>query len=240
MAVPSQAWGPGHMNSRVFKVGELVGAGNALQFADNPRSSIPASKRLFDVLSASALLLLAAPFMFVIYLLVRLDGGPAIFAHRRIGQNGRPFYCLKFRSMFTDSAARLETLLNTDAAAREEWARDHKLRLDPRVTPLGRILRASSLDELPQLINIIRGDMSVVGPRPIVHAEVYRYGSKFAHYCRSRPGLTGIWQISGRNNVSYRRRIAMDVLYSRRGSFLLDMKIVCRTVPAVLLSRGSY
>lgn len=228
------------MNSRVFKAGDLLGASSVIQSSDGSRASIPASKRIFDVLSASALLLFVAPLMIVIFLLVRLDGGPAIFAHRRVGQNGRPFYCLKFRSMFTDSSARLETLLNTDVAAREEWARDHKLRFDPRVTPLGRILRASSLDELPQLINIIRGDMSVVGPRPIVQAEAPRYGARFAHYCRSRPGLTGIWQISGRNNVSYRKRVAMDVLYARNGSFPLDMKIVCLTIPAVLFSRGSY
>lgn len=228
------------MDGRVFKAGDLAGAGSALQSSYAPRSSIKTGKRVFDVLSASILLLCVVPFMVIIYLLVRLDGGPAIFAHRRIGQNGRPFHCLKFRSMFVDAGARLETLLSTDAAAREEWARDHKLRDDPRVTPLGRFLRASSLDELPQLINIIRGDMSVVGPRPIVQAEAQRYGAKFGHYCRSRPGLTGIWQISGRNNVSYRKRVAMDVLYSRRGSFSLDMKIVCLTIPAVLLSRGSY
>lgn len=228
------------MNSRVFKAGDLLGASSVIQSSDGSRASIPASKRIFDVLSASALLLFVAPLMIVIFLLVRLDGGPAIFAHRRVGQNGRPFYCLKFRSMFTDSSARLETLLNTDVAAREEWARDHKLRFDPRVTPLGRFLRASSLDELPQLINIIRGDMSVVGPRPIVRAEAQRYGTRFAHYCRSRPGLTGIWQISGRNDVSYRKRVAMDVFYARNASFPLDMKIVCLTIPAVLFSRGSY
>lgn len=201
---------------------------------------IPLGKRFFDIVSASAVLLVTAPLMVIVYCLVRLDGGPAIFAHRRIGQNGSDFYCLKFRSMFTDSAARLEALLNSDAEARAEWARDHKLRNDPRVTPLGRFLRSSSLDELPQLINIIRGDMSVVGPRPIVQAEVPRYGARFASYCRSRPGLTGIWQISGRNDVSYRKRVAMDVLYSRRSSFPLDIKIVCLTVPAVLMSRGSY
>jgi exopolysaccharide production protein ExoY len=201
---------------------------------------IPTAKRLFDVASAAAVLIAVAPLMLLIYFLVKLDGGPAIFAHRRVGQNGQDFFCYKFRSMFTNSAVRLEELLRTDSNARDEWARDHKLRNDPRITPLGRFLRASSLDELPQLINIIRGDMSVVGPRPIVHAEITRYGYRFASYCNSRPGLTGIWQVSGRNDVSYRKRVAMDVLYSRRSTFQTDLKIVLMTIPAVLLSKGSY
>lgn len=227
------------MNSTVFKPTDLVRSRRVDAPSDAAPARIPVAKRLFDILSASTLLLIVAPLMLAIYMLVRLDGGPAVFAHRRIGQNGRPFDCLKFRSMFTDSAARLEVLLNTDAAARSEWARDHKLRRDPRVTPIGRFLRTSSLDELPQLINIIRGDMSVVGPRPIVQDEVPRYGSQFVHYCRSRPGLTGIWQISGRNSVSYQRRVAMDVVYARQSSFFFDLKIVCLTIPAVLMAKGS-
>jgi len=227
------------MNSTVFKQTDLVRARKVNAPVDIASARIPVAKRLFDVLSASALLLALAPLMLVIYLLVRLDGGPAVFVHRRVGQNGRPFDCLKFRSMFTDSPTRLAVLLSTDAGARAEWARDHKLRHDPRVTPFGRFLRTSSLDELPQLINIIRGDMSVVGPRPIVQDEVPRYRSQFVHYCRSRPGLTGLWQISGRNTVSYQRRVAMDVIYARRSSFFFDLKIVCLTIPAVLLAKGS-
>ena len=201
---------------------------------------IPWWKRGFDVISATMVLIFVLPAMVLLYFLVRMDGGPAIFAHRRVGQNGKSFDCLKFRSMFTDSAARLEELLRTDPVAREEWDRDHKLKNDPRVTPLGRFLRASSLDELPQLINIVRGDMSVVGPRPIVQAEAVRYGARFATYCKTRPGLTGIWQISGRNDVAYRRRVAMDVLYARRCSPALDAKVVLMTIPAVLMSKGSY
>jgi exopolysaccharide production protein ExoY len=202
--------------------------------------SIPASKRAFDILFALAVLVVVAPLMIILFGLVKLDGGPAVFSHRRIGQNGRPFQCLKFRSMYTDSAARLEDILRTSAQARAEWAKDHKLRNDPRMTSLGRFLRASSLDELPQLFNILRGEMSVVGPRPIVEAEMVKYGARIENYRRMRPGLTGLWQISGRNDVDYRRRVAMDVLYSRRISFLLDVKIVVMTVPAVLLSKGSY
>ena len=151
------------MNSTVFTQTDLVRARKVNAPVDIASARITVAKRLFDVLSASALLLLVAPLMLVIYLLVRLDGGPAVFAHRRVGQNGRPFDCLKFRSMFTDSATRLEVLLNTDAGARAEWARDHKLRHDPRVTPFGRFLRTSSRDELPQVINIFLGVMRVVG-----------------------------------------------------------------------------
>lgn len=197
-------------------------------------------KRAFDIVAAAILLALFAPLMLLLYILISVDGGYAIFAHPRVGEGGRTFHCLKFRSMRIDSAARLQEILQRDPEARAEWERDHKLRRDPRITPLGRFLRASSLDELPQLLNIIRGEMSVVGPRPIVQAEVVRYGPRIASYHRMRPGLTGLWQVSGRNNVQYRRRVAMDVLYSRRSSFLLDMNILARTVPAVLMSKGSY
>ncbi len=220
-----------------------------VELTDHPVSSVAINstnkrvrpaKRAFDVLSAALLLAFVAPLMLILYALVSLDGGPAIFAHRRVGEGGRTFSCLKFRSMHTDAAERLQDILLNDPQARAEWAKDHKLRRDPRITPLGRFLRASSLDELPQLFNIIRGEMSVVGPRPIVQAEVVRYGARFESYRRTRPGLTGLWQVSGRNNVDYRRRVAMDVLYARRSSFLLDLKIVMMTIPAVLLSKGSY
>jgi lipopolysaccharide/colanic/teichoic acid biosynthesis glycosyltransferase len=207
---------------------------------NSTKKGVRPAKRAFDILSAAVLLAFVAPLMLILYVLVSLDGGPAIFAHRRVGEGGRIFRCLKFRSMYPDAAERLQDILLNDPQARAEWARDHKLRRDPRITPLGRFLRASSLDELPQLFNIIRGEMSVVGPRPIVQAEIVRYGARFESYRRMRPGLTGLWQVSGRNNVDYRRRVAMDVLYSRRNSFLLDMRIVAMTVPAVLLSRGSY
>ncbi len=207
---------------------------------NSTKTRVSRAKRVFDLLSAVIALAFVAPLMLILCALVSLDGGPAMFAHRRIGEGGRAFHCLKFRSMHTDAAARLHQILLHDPVARAEWEKDHKLRHDPRITPLGRFLRASSLDELPQLFNIIRGEMSVVGPRPIVEAEVVRYGARIESYRRMRPGLTGLWQVSGRSQVDYRRRVAMDVLYSRRSSFLLDMKIVAMTVPAVLLSRGSY
>jgi lipopolysaccharide/colanic/teichoic acid biosynthesis glycosyltransferase len=129
--------------------------------------------------------------------------------------------------------------LATNPAAREEWARDQKLRDDPRVTRLGRFLRKTSLDELPQLINVLRGEMNLVGPRPILESEIPRYGASFRHYCTVKPGITGLWQVSGRNNTSYRKRVALDVLYARRRSAGLDLLILLRTVPAVLLRQGS-
>lgn len=168
------------------------------------------------------------------------DGGPPLFGHLRIGRDGRPFRCLKFRSMAIDADERLARLLAEDPDARAEWARDHKLRRDPRVTRLGAFLRKSSLDELPQLLNVIRGEMNLVGPRPIVGAEIERYGRRFRHYCSVKPGITGLWQVSGRNDVSYRRRVAIDAVYSRRRSAALDLWILAATVPAVLLKHGSY
>jgi lipopolysaccharide/colanic/teichoic acid biosynthesis glycosyltransferase len=168
------------------------------------------------------------------------DGGPVIFAHRRIGRNGETFRCFKFRSMRVDAETRLAEVLAADPAAREEWARDHKLRRDPRVTPLGDFLRRSSLDELPQFFNVIRGEMSLVGPRPIVEEERAKYGRRFQAYCAVKPGITGLWQVSGRNDVSYRARVAMDTCYARKKNLALDLYILVMTVPCVLRSRGSY
>jgi len=163
-----------------------------------------------------------------------------IFVHRRIGKGGQTFPCLKLRTMVRDSEERLRRHLEADPAARAEWAMDQKLRADPRITPLGQFLRKSSLDELPQLVNVLAGHMSLVGPRPIVEAEVVRYGRYFRFYCAVRPGITGLWQVSGRNDTSYRRRVAMDTVYSRRRSIGTDISILVRTVPAVLASKGSF
>ncbi len=197
-------------------------------------------QRLVDLLLTTPLLVLMAPVLALIALAVWVnDGGPAFYAQTRIGRHGRTFQCWKFRSMVTDSDAVLTALLGNSAQARAEWARDHKLKVDPRITWLGRLLRSSSLDELPQLWNVLRGEMSLVGPRPIVVAEVGRYGSRFYDYCTCRPGLTGLWQVSGRSDLSYRRRVAIDTLYARRASLRLYAAILARTVPAVLLRRGS-
>jgi lipopolysaccharide/colanic/teichoic acid biosynthesis glycosyltransferase len=197
--------------------------------------------RLLDVTIALCVIIFALPLLVMIALsVISQDRGPAVFAHERIGLDGRMFRCFKFRSMVLDAEERLNELLERDPQARAEWARDHKLRRDPRITRVGDFLRKSSLDELPQLFNVLRGEMSIVGPRPIVAAEVVRYGRHFARYCAVKPGITGLWQVSGRNDVSYRRRVAMDCIYARRKSLAWDIKLLFLTVPAVLFASGSY
>ncbi|MBB5685752.1 sugar transferase [Sphingobium boeckii] len=197
--------------------------------------------RSADLALAGVILIAALPVLVLICLAIwAQDGGSPIFAHRRIGRNGRTFPCLKLRTMVMNADDRLRHLLESDPQAAEEWARDQKLRSDPRITPLGQFLRKSSLDELPQLINVMVGHMSVVGPRPIVEAEVPRYGRYFGYYCSVRPGITGLWQISGRNNTSYRRRVAIDTVYSRQKTVAFDFWIMGQTIPALLTSKGCY
>ena len=196
-------------------------------------------KLAFDQVVAMLLLILLAPLLFVITLVARLDGGPALYRHRRIGAGGRTFECLKFRTMVPDADRVLDRVLATDAAAAAEWAATQKLRNDPRVTTLGRFLRLSSLDELPQLFNVLRGEMSLVGPRPIVQAEVARYGDEIDYYYEARPGLTGLWQVSGRSDTSYERRVRLDVWYVRNWTLWHDIAIILKTIPAVFLQRGA-
>ena len=201
----------------------------------------PVAKRGMDIIGASLMLLaLALPFL-VLYLLVRLDGGSAMFAHKRVGRGGRYFGCLKFRSMVPDAEARLNEVLASDPAARAEWEASRKLKSDPRVTRIGRFLRASSLDELPQLINVLRGDMSLVGPRPVQASELAAfYGAAAEHYQMVRPGITGPWQVSGRSETSYDRRVALDVAYVMQPSLIEDIRLLLKTPAAVLLRRGAY
>lgn len=197
-------------------------------------------KRATDIVIASSAIIFLLPVLLPIALFIRLsDGGPALFKHKRIGRNGEAFECFKFRSMVTDSQARLDRLLATDEAARAEWKATQKLSNDPRITALGSFLRKSSLDELPQLLNVLRGEMSIVGPRPITTSEIERYGDDFDKYVSVRPGLTGLWQVSGRSGTTYARRVALDVEYVRNGSYSRDWKIMLMTVPAVLMSDGA-
>ncbi|CAN5359555.1 sugar transferase [soil metagenome] len=196
--------------------------------------------RIVELALSLAALLFLLPLMVLIAALIRLESrGPALFRQDRVGKSGKMFACLKFRSMAADATDRLNHLLAADPAARREWELTQKLRNDPRITRIGRFLRKSSLDEVPQLINVVRGEMSLIGPRPIIPAEVRNYGRHINTYHRVRPGISGLWQISGRSDTSYRRRVACDVLYVRRKSFGLDMKITIATLPAVLLSRGA-
>ena len=197
--------------------------------------------RAMDITITSIALVFFAPLMLLIAISVyAANPGPIIFAQRRLGLNGKTFHCFKFRTMAVDAAERLQELLLRDPAAREEWERDHKLRNDPRIVGIGRILRKTSLDELPQLINVLLGDMSLVGPRPIVDAEIERYGRYFAFYCSVKPGISGLWQVSGRNDVSYRRRVAIDVKYCSSRSIYLYLKILVLTVPNVIFAKGTY
>lgn len=221
-------------------VGEPLQQGEVRTIRSRSGSQLAAIRCLDIVIAVAALLFLAPLLLAVAATIFLTDRGKPIFSHQRIGLNGRPFGCLKFRTMVVDAQPRLEALLATDPDARAEWARDQKLRKDPRVTALGRFYRKSSIDELPQLFNVLKGEMSIVGPRPIVHAERLRYGRYFADYCAVLPGITGVWQINGRNDVSYRRRIACDVLYARSRSFRFNVAIIAMTIPSVLMRDGSY
>lgn len=194
------------------------------------------AKRAFDVTIALTGLILMAPIMGVIAALIYITmGGPVLFAQQRVGFKQRSFRCYKFRTMVADADERLARHLQDDPDAAHAWRETQKLQSDPRVTPLGHILRKSSLDELPQLFNILRGDMSCIGPRPVPMKELLqRYGSAASDYIRAKPGLTGMWQVNGRSATNYTHRIKCDRYYVRRWSLLLDIKILFRTVPAVL------
>jgi exopolysaccharide production protein ExoY len=198
-------------------------------------------KMSFDrVAAAIGLILLAPLFLLVAAMIYWKDPGPILFAHRRIGKDGKLFACWKFRTMAVNGDTILKHHLANDPEAAREWRETQKLKHDPRVSAFGQVLRKSSIDELPQLINILRGEMSLVGPRPIVHAELHHYGPVIVDYLSVRPGLTGLWQISGRSDVGYGERVSLDKHYAENRSFLGDLHIIARTVSVVLLQKGSY
>lgn len=197
-------------------------------------------KRCVDVVGAMLALIFFAPTMIIIYALLMVSGGSPIFAHLRVGKNGELFLCYKFRSMVNDASKVLAEYLESNAAAREEWDRTFKLTCDPRISRIGNFLRRTSMDELPQLFNVLRGEMSLVGPRPIVPSEIVRYSDKIRAYYRCRPGITGLWQVSGRNDVTYDKRVQLDVVYARKQSIWLDVAILFRTVRVVIGGRGAY
>ena len=200
-----------------------------------------AEKRVFDALLAILVFVCALPLFVVIPLLIKLTTpGPVFYKAPRLGRNGRPFFIWKFRSMYSDADRRLVSLLMIDESAREEYKTLFKIQNDPRITFLGKILRRTSLDELPQLLNVFRGEMSLVGPRPIVEAEISRYGKDYEIISNFRPGITGLWQTSGRNDVDYDRRIALDTYYVLNWSPWLDVCIVLKTVWCVLCMKGAY
>lgn len=197
-------------------------------------------KRLFDIFSAITLLILLSPFFIYLCIKISKDGGPAVYGHTRVGMNGKKFKCYKFRSMVINSQEVLEHLLATDPIAKAEWEKDFKLKNDPRITKIGHFIRKTSIDELPQLWNVLKGDMSFVGPRPVTEDELPRYRQYVKYYLAVRPGITGLWQISGRNDTTYNERIRLDTRYIITWSLLQDFIILFRTVSVVIFRKGAY
>ena len=197
-------------------------------------------KRCFDLFVGGAILVLATPLLIILAWLIGRDGGSPIYGHTRIGRDGKPFKCLKFRSMVVNSGEVLSQLLNSDPEARREWEQDFKLKNDPRITRVGKLLRRTSLDELPQLLNVLKGEMSLVGPRPIIQEELGRYKGNKEYYLMAKPGMTGLWQISGRNDVDYDTRVYFDAWYVKNWSLWNDIAILFKTVRVVMKRDGAY
>jgi Undecaprenyl-phosphate galactose phosphotransferase WbaP len=198
-------------------------------------------KRIMDlVLVITGGIILMPVFLFIALLIKLSSPGPVIYGHARLGQNGKPFRAYKFRSMVSDADERLKKLLASDEKIRKEWESGHKLKDDPRVTKIGKLLRQTSFDEFPQLVNILKGEMSLVGPRPIVEAEVEKYGEDFGRIFSVKPGLTGLWQVSGRSDTDYAERISFDTYYLQSWSMWLDIWVLLKTVSVVLRGKGAY
>lgn len=197
-------------------------------------------KRCFDIVVSFILLLLLSPVMMLLSWWVARDGGAILFGHKRVGHQGEIFSCLKFRTMVPDADSVLASLLANNEQARIEWSTEFKLKVDPRITPLGSFLRRSSLDELPQLWNVLKGEMSLVGPRPIIEDELKLYGEDAQYYLMAKPGITGLWQISGRNDVNYATRVLMDSWYVKNWSLWYDVSILLKTINVVFHRDGAY
>ena len=200
-------------------------------------------KNLLDFLGSILIIITIFPFFILIAILIKLGSrGPIFFSQKRVGKNKKEFYCLKFRTMHPEAEDLLKNLLDKNDDLKKEFEQDHKIKNDPRITPIGKFLRKTSLDEIPQFINVIRGEMSIVGPRPIVKEEISKYGSSFLKAFSVRPGITGLWQVSGRNNLSYSRRVNLDMVYIKDYNFIMDLIIIIRTFGVILfpLDRGAY
>jgi Undecaprenyl-phosphate galactose phosphotransferase WbaP len=197
-------------------------------------------KRTFDIIGAGSIVILLSPILAILAYLVAKDGGNAIYGHERIGRDGVKFKCLKFRSMVTNSQEVLQQLLENDPEARAEWDKDFKLKNDPRITRVGKFIRKTSLDELPQLFNVLKGEMSLVGPRPVIEKELERYAGDRDYYLMAKPGMTGLWQVSGRNDVDYDTRVYFDAWYVKNWSLWNDIAILFKTINVVLKRDGAY
>ena len=198
------------------------------------------TKRLADVLIAALFLIFLSPLMLAIAVALKLEGGRVLFSHQRIGKNGRTFNCYKFRSMVPNAEFLLQKLLQEDSQLRAEWHKERKLKFDPRISRLGHFLRGTSLDELPQLFNVLKSEMSLVGPRPILSEELEKYGLEKSYYLMVRPGMTGLWQVSGRNDLDYDTRVYLDAWYVKNWSLWYDLAILVKTIKVVFGRRGAY
>lgn len=228
--------GAGHLKHQFIDYGSVSEANSLVLGRDSRYARW--GKALFDLGLGLMLLPVLLPVILVLCVLVAMDGGLPIFGHKRIGKDGREFRCWKIRTMVVDAQERLKKHLADNPEAAAEWQQNFKLENDPRITRIGRFLRKSSLDELPQLFNVFRGEMSFVGPRPVVRDELLRYGLHQQVYMSMRPGVTGLWQVSGRNDVAYDQRVSMDVQYAREVSLTEDVRIVAKTVSSVLSLTG--
>lgn len=197
-------------------------------------------KRCFDLTASIGVMIIGAPVLLWIAAKVMSSGRPIFYGHKRVGQNGKHFLCYKFRTMAVNADVLLKELLERDPEARAEWDRDFKLKNDPRITSIGHFLRKTSLDELPQLWNVLKGEMSLVGPRPVVDAELERYGNQIDYYLEAKPGVTGLWQVSGRNDVSYETRVYLDAWYVKNWSLFNDIVILLKTVKVIFKKDGAY
>ncbi len=205
----------------------------------NPGNQI--IKRIFDIFVCLILSIVIIPILIIIAVAIKFDSkGPIIFSHNRVGYRGEDFKCYKFRTMVANSQQVLEEMLQTNPDLREQWQEDFKLKDDPRITRIGKILRKSSLDELPQIFNVLKCDMSLVGPRPIIRGEIHKFGAHIKEYLMVRPGMTGLWVNSGRNDVDYDERVQMETWYVRNWSLWMDISLLFRTIPVVLGRKGAY
>jgi Undecaprenyl-phosphate galactose phosphotransferase WbaP len=213
-----------------------------IQQADVPTPSLRAlfAKRTFDIVGALTIAIVFMPVIIAVAIAIRFSSQPVVFSHQRVGRDRKMFQCYKFRSMIPDAEEVLQRLIHSNPEILREWRENHKLRDDPRITKFGDFLRRSSLDELPQLWNVLRGDMSLVGPRPVVEDELERYGNQAKMYLSIRPGMTGLWQIMGRSNVTYSRRVSLDSWYVRKNNVLFDAWILMRTAAVVVKKVGAH
>ena len=200
-------------------------------------------KTIFDVLFALISLILGLPIFLIIILLIKFSSrGPIFFTQKRLGKNHKPFKCIKFRTMHPEAEDILDNLIKNNEHLKKEFEETHKLKNDPRITNIGKFLRKTSLDEIPQFINVLKLEMSIVGPRPIVEEEIKKYGVSISKVLSIKPGMTGLWQVSGRNNLSYKRRVGLDYLYVNNINFLIDLRIIIRTFGVIFFPNdiGAY